>query len=234
MTFFHNFIFSMLWEKCSQYYRLSICCHFGWVWQGIAKLVSESETNPNNNLMMRRAGLSIHPPLLPLDLKAQLGRQLLAVDRLVWQQTPDFAWKCNYKYRYKFNYKYRYKHKHKYEYKYKLKRGLFCCQFADDNENGKAHPIFGRRAQWRYTRGEGQRQREKSEEVNWRNYEMWKERKIMINMEEECVICQLVNWCQVQFSQIIQIRFFSDIGSKLLIIITIIKKAFDDNVIISI
>ena len=31
---------------------LSICWHFNWVWQ-------ESEANPNNNVMMRRTGLSI-------------------------------------------------------------------------------------------------------------------------------------------------------------------------------
>ena len=33
--------------------------------QGVATLVSESETNPNNNLTMRRAGLSIFLPQFP-------------------------------------------------------------------------------------------------------------------------------------------------------------------------
>ena len=33
--------------------------------QGVAALVSESEANPNNNLMMRRAGLSSYKVLQP-------------------------------------------------------------------------------------------------------------------------------------------------------------------------
>ena len=36
--------------------------------QGVAALVSESETNPNNNLMMRRGALSTAPPMAPPPL----------------------------------------------------------------------------------------------------------------------------------------------------------------------